>query len=179
MNTQTPPCSAIDPAAWQVAVTEVNAWRGQAIQHFAVAEAAVSETLVSMAAALPPMGSVRLRRLVGQRFEDLRLAVDADGPYASEGVKAVAALAAFDRHTDLRACLCHGVAKVALDRHGQWVAILKVIALGGRAKQRTSMTFEKREGEALLADLKRDSHKLASALQSLRARISSGHSAPT
>lgn len=157
----------------------MNAWRGQALQHFAVAEGAVSETLLLMASLPPAVAKVRLRRLVGQRFEDLRLAIGADGPCAGEGSKALVALEAFNRHADLRACLCHGVAKIALDRHGQWVVILKVLALGGRAKERSSTTFEKREGEALLLELKRDSQQLASALQSLRARISAAPLAPT
>src|SRR5690606_36645858 len=115
------------PLAWEAAVGEVNSWRGQALQHFAVAETAASETLLLMAS-LPGGANVRLRRLVGQRFEDLRLAIGSDGPFARQGVKAAEALEAFSRHETLRAYLCHGMAKVALDRHGHWIVILKVLA---------------------------------------------------
>ena len=63
------------------------------------------------------------------------------------------------------------MAKVALDRNGQWVVILKVLAFRGRVEELNSSAFEKREAEALLADLKAASQKLASSLQSLGARI--------
>jgi hypothetical protein len=170
MNAILPCRQAIDAAAWEAAVCEVNTWRGEALQHFAVAETAASETLFQMAS-LPRGANVRLRRLVGQRFEDLRLAIGPDGPFAKEGRKAAEALAAFSQHERLRAALCHGMAKVALDRHGQWLVILKVLAFQGRVEDRSSTAFEKREAEAVLADLKAASQKLASSLQSLRARI--------
>jgi hypothetical protein len=123
-------------------------------------------------ASLPRGANVRLRRLVGQRFEDLRLAIGSDGPFAKHGLKATEALEAFSRHESLRAYLCHGMAKVALDRQGQWVVILKVLAFGGRLEERSSTVFEQREAEAVLADLRAASQKLSSSLQSLRARIS-------
>src|SRR5688500_507905 len=116
MNAILPCRQATNTAAWDVAVCEVNAWRGQALQHFATAEAATSETLLQMAS-LPRGTHVRLRRLVGQRFEDLRLAIGSDGPFAKEGLKAAEALEAFGPLESLRAPLCHGMAKVALDRH--------------------------------------------------------------
>ena len=76
----------IEDLAWERAIAAVNAWRGNALQYFAQAEAAVSETLLAMAA-VPEKGSaVRLRRLVGHRFEDLRAAVAGDGPFAAVGV---------------------------------------------------------------------------------------------
>jgi hypothetical protein len=176
MNAISPCTQAIDGTAWAAAVSEVNAWRGEALQYFAVAETAASETLPLMAS-LPGGANVRLRRLVGQRFEDLRLAIGSNGPFAEVGVKAAEALEAFSLHERLRAYLCHGTAKVALDRHGQWVVILKVLTFRGRAEERSSLTFEQREAEALLADLKVASQKLASSLQSLRARIIKAHPA--
>lgn len=163
---------AIDADVWEAAVDRVNAWRGQALQHFAVAEAAASETLLLMAS-LPRGGAnVRLRRLVGQRFEDLAIAIGADGPFAKEGSRAREELAAFLQHETLRTFLCHGIAKVAVDRHGHWIVIFKVLAFRGRAEERSSMALEKREAEAALDDLKAASQKLTSRLQSLRARIS-------
>lgn len=108
-------------AAWDEAISSVNAWRGQAIQCFAQAEVAVSETLLALARHEGPGALVRLRRLVGQRFQDLHDTLAPEGPFSAEGTAASAALAAFRAHEDLRPALCHGVAKVALDRQGRWL----------------------------------------------------------
>lgn len=138
---------------------------------FAQAEAAVSETLLLLAG-IPAGGArVQLRRLVGQRFEDLRMAVSAEGPFGKQGPRAAAALAAFLQHESLRPILCHGTARVTVDRQGEWVAIFKLLAFRGREAERMSVVLEQREAEALLAALKLHTQKLASALQSLRSRI--------
>ena len=171
MNAITPVDLPHGDAAWERATEAVNAWRGGALHCLAQAELAVSETLLAMSA-VPEKGSaVRLRRLVGQRFEDLRSAIASDGPFASEGVKAVAALTGFEKHQDLRPMLCHGLAKVALDRKGHWVVIFKVLVLGGREPERAAMALEQRDAEIRLEDLRRDSQRLASLLQSLRDRL--------
>ena len=170
MNAITPITSAFDETAWTDALGAVNTWRGQAIYCFAKAEFAVSETLLALAS-LPTGGtSVRLRPLVGQRFEDLRAAVDAGGPFGGEGAKAAAALADFRQYEDLRPYLCHGLAKIAMDKHGQWLVVLRLLAFRGRNEERSSVTYERREAEAILAELRTASQRLAASLQSLRDR---------
>lgn len=160
-----------EDAAWARAFAAVNAWRGHALQCFAQTEAAVSETLLVMSD-VPEKGSaVRLRRLVGHRFEDLRMAVSSDGPFAVQGIKVAAALTAFDTHQDLRPMLCHGVAKISLDQHGRWVLILKTHVFGGAAPTRSVVALEERDAETKLAELKKAGQRLASLLQSLRASL--------
>jgi hypothetical protein len=172
MNALTTVQQSVDAVAFDDATRAVNAWRGNALQCFAQAEAAVSETLLGLASHSGAEMKVGLRRLVGQRFGDLADVIDAEGPFAKEGAKAAAALAAFRQHEGLRTFLCHGVAKVALDRHGQWIVVLKVLAFRGHQVERSLVAYDKREAEGVLAAIKAASSQLAAALQSLRARTS-------
>lgn len=158
-------------ADWEALFREVNAWRGQALQYFAQAELAVSETLLAMKSTAAGATSVRLRPLVGQRFEDLGTAVGPEGAFAAEGEKSRAALSNFRRYESIRVVLCHGTAKLALDRHGHWLVVLKVLAFRAGQESRSSLALEKREAEALLSELKSANRALVSALQSLRDRI--------
>lgn len=169
MTIQTPISAIDDDQLWEAPTCAANAWRGQAIQIFAQAELAVSDTLEALAAVPVRGADVRLRRLVGQRFEDLGSALS--GAFAAEGVKAAAALAQFRSHEELRPFLCHGVAKLALDRNGRWLIVLKLVAFQARGTQRTSRTVEQQDAEQLLAGLREDGRRLASALQSLRSRV--------
>ncbi len=172
MNAVTP---IITPAAdprWEEAVQWVNAWRGRCVQCFAKAEGAVSETLLALAAVPGRGDAVRLRRLVGQRFEDLSSAIGGAGPFATEGGAAALALEAFRQHEPLRPVLCHGIGKVALDRQGQWLLLLKLVCFRGREPERTSMAIEQQEAAELLADLEARGRKLSSALGAMRSQIS-------
>ena len=167
MNALTPVQQGVDAVAFDEATRAVNEWRGHVLHCFAQAEAAVSETLLTLAS--HPNGTkVPLRHLVGQKFSDLAEAIDTEGTFAKDGAKASAALAGFRRHEGLRPVLCHGVAKVTLDRKGQWLVVLKVLAFRGREAERNSVTYDKLEAEAALADIKRASSQLTAALQSLR-----------
>ena len=67
--------------------------------------------------------------------------------------------------------LCHGVAKVSLDRHGYWVLILKTHVFGGGAPARSAIALEQRDAETKLTELKKAGQRLASLLQSLRASL--------
>jgi hypothetical protein len=171
MNAITPIETAIEGAAWDEAIRSVNEWRGQCLNCFAQAETAVSETLLAMAAVPDRGAGIRLRRLSGQRFEDLDSAIVAGGAFGVEGSKAAQALAAFREHEAFRPILCHGTAKIALDRHGQWLILLKVLSFRGRKAERTSLPLDQGEAKITLAGLKARTKQLQQALQSLRARI--------
>jgi hypothetical protein len=124
---------------WEDAALAANAWRGHAIQIFARAEQAVSGAFEALASVPDRGASIRRRRLVGQRFEDLASALA--GPFASEGAKAAAALLRFRGHESLRPFLCHGVAKLALDRNGRWLIVLRLIDFAcGRAIARSEQS---------------------------------------
>lgn len=172
MNAILPFNSASGDADWEEAVRSVNAWRGHGLQCFAQAETAVSETLLALAAVAERGKDVRLRRLIGQRFEDLATSVGEDGPFAAEGGKAARALCAFREHEALRPFLGHGLAKVALDRNGQWVVLIRLLSFRSGKADRSSLALDQREADTLLAELRRRAQGLAFALRSLRARIS-------
>jgi hypothetical protein len=140
------------------------------IQLFAQAEQAVSETLETLAVDPRRGAKIRLRRLVGQRFEDLSLALDEH--FEDEGEKAAKALANFRRHEHLRPTLCHGSAKLALDRNGHWLIILKLVDFRNRSVERKAETIEQRDAKAMLGVLQSDARSLRSELQSLRSRLS-------
>ena len=60
-----------DDALWIRVIHDVNAWRGACLQCFSAAEAGVTETLLALNI-IPDKGvSVKLRHLIGQRFDDL------------------------------------------------------------------------------------------------------------
>jgi hypothetical protein len=168
MNAITSLDVSVEGTTWEQAIRSVNAWRGNALQCFAQSEATVSETLLALAAVPGRGDKVRLRRLVGQRFEDLCCAIGDAGPFAEEGEKAASALESFRQHEGLRPLLCHGIAKVTLDRQGHWLVVFKLLTFRGREPERSSMAIEQHDAAALLADLRGRSRKLGSALGSLR-----------
>lgn len=172
MTVQTQIRACDDNRLWDDATFAANAWRGHAIQIFAQAEIAVTEALETLAAVPERGASVRLRRLVGQRFQDLEDALA--GPFAGDAGKAADALGTFRQHEELRPLLCHGAAKLALDRQGKWLIILRLVAFRGRDAGRVSRALEQHEAEELLTKIRQDCHRLTSALQSLRSRVRRG-----
>jgi hypothetical protein len=172
MTIHAPVRSTDQDGLWDNAAVAANAWRGHAIQIFAQAELAVSETLEALAAVPGRGAGVRMRRLVGQRFQDLQDALS--GPFDGEAGKAADALATFRQHEDLRPLLCHGASKLALDRHGRWMIVLKLVTFRGRDTERLSRTFEQQDAEDLLMNIREDGRRLSSSLQSLRSRLSRG-----
>lgn len=165
----------IDPAVaddgWDTLICDINQWRGDAINAYAQVEAAASETLLIMAA-LPGRGTdVELPHLFGRRLESLRSAVAPPGPFAREGARAARALDAFSGHQARRAIICHGIAKIARDRHGRWIFIFSLLALRNGKEERSFDVFDLQEADAMLASLKSNTKELRSALQSLRDQL--------
>ena len=153
---------------WKTAITAVNAWRGSVLQSFSSAEQAVSETLLALSA-LPPRGpQIALRHLVGQRFQDLEDVLQAGGAFADEGGAAATAVAAFRSHEPLRAVFAHGVAKIALDRQGRWIVVMRVLTFRARVAERTVHVFEQNDAETQCRELHVASQRLCSALAILR-----------
>jgi hypothetical protein len=154
---------------WDTKIRAVNDWRGAAIQCFAKAEAAVSETLLTLAEAPRRGAEIKPRGLVGQRFEDLRVALE--GPFAVEGARAICALDQFRDMEALRAQLCHGVATVAVMRNGNWLIHLKLLAFRARKAERSERTLLQEDAEIELAELKRRTRALCSNLGQLRKKV--------
>lgn len=94
---------------WDATFAEVNCWRGACLHHFSAVEMAVTETLLALSTAEGAGGCVRLRQLIGQRFEDLAAAIGPDGLFVKEGQAAFVLLSRYRcQQEGFRAALCHG-----------------------------------------------------------------------
>ena len=157
------------PIDWDAIFSDVNSWRGACIHHFSVAETAVTETLLTLSAAAQGEIAVRLRHLIGQRFEDLAAAIGLGGPFEEVGLHALAELSQYrEKHEAFRALLCHGIFKVTVEHNGQWILLIRSLSIRSRQPDRATLALEQSEAEARLAGLKRDAQKLASILGQLR-----------
>ena len=142
------------------------------MQAFSSTEAAVSEALLRLAEVPAGGERVRLRHLIGQRFQDIADAVGQSGPFAADGAAAASCLAAFRVHEPLRTVLCHGAFRIALDRRDRWVVIAKVVAFRGDGAERTSHVFEQDDAERLAAEVRSLGQKVSSSLGNLTRTVS-------
>ncbi|MCO5064298.1 MAG: hypothetical protein M9924_07750 [Rhizobiaceae bacterium] len=160
------------PIDWDTIFAEVNSWRGASMHHFSAVEMAVTETLLALSTTIPAGPKARLRHLIGQRFEDLALALGPGGSFEEAGKPVFAELTNFrEKHESFRNLLCHGVAKVTIERSGQWVIVIRTLSIRSRQPDRTTMVLEQREAEAKLAMLKRDGQNLSSKLGTFRKTV--------
>lgn len=160
------PSMVPDTAPWDVAEAELDRWRGACVQIFARSEAATTETLLVLAEQAAT--KVRLPQMVGQRYETLDAAVAVGGAPAVGAARLKSALDAFRAHDDLRTILCHGTAQVAIDRHGEWVAVLRCTSCRSSGIERIVRTFTATQAEEALAHVRRDGQILNSLLGQLR-----------
>jgi hypothetical protein len=162
-----------EEARWIAAAQSVNAWRGQLVQAFASVEAAVSEALLGLSG-IPGRGDdIRLRHLIGQRFQDLGDALDASSPFAAEGAIAASCIAAFRIHEPLRTVLGHGVFRIALDRRDRWVVIAKVVTFRAKGAERISLVFEQDDAERTASEVRALGQKVSSSLGNLMRSVAS------
>lgn len=164
--------SILPLAPFTAAKDSAAAWRGRCVDIFAGCEAAVTRTLITLAAVETRGAAIRLPHLVGQRFEALASAVGSGGAFATEGTYVLHALADFRRHDPLRTRLTHGTFSVTIDQRGQWHLVIRVHSLrGGRATEDVLATDE-REAASTLAAIEKDGSRLRSALGQLRSMCS-------
>ncbi len=161
-----PPLQSIH---WNVIFSEVNSWRGACMHHFSMVESAVTETLFALSTAAPSQAVVRLRHLIGQRFEDLAAAIGPGGPFEDAGKHALSELGRFrENHEAFRTLICHGTVKVTVEHNGRWLLLIRTLSIRSRQPDRTVLALEQSEAETKLAALKRDGIKLGSLLGQLR-----------
>lgn len=159
-------------ADWDAIFTEVNAWRGTCLHHFSMVEMAVTETLLALSTASTRVGTIRLRQLIGQRFEDLLAAIGPEGSFPDAGHDAFIALSQYREDQEaFRALLCHGAIKVTVDPHGHWTLVIRSLSIRARQAERGLVVIEQSEAQARLASLKRDGQRLASTLGQLRKKV--------
>jgi hypothetical protein len=156
---------------WDKLYAEVNAWRGECMHHIASAEKAVTETLLFLDSVKPEGTKIKLRHLIGQRFEDLSVATGPDGPFAEAGKASRKAIETFRQHEAFRSLLCHGVAQVTATRSGAWLLVIRSLSIRARPAEETTVIFEMIDAKKKLAQLKFDGQKLASNLGQLRKKL--------
>lgn len=162
----------IPDKGWEPILAEVNAWRGACLHHFTAVEHAVTETLLTLHTACPEGAKVRLRHLIGQRFEDLAAAIGPEGPFAGAGKASSASLANFrERHEAFRTLLCHSQMTVSVEVSGKWVVVARNLSIRASQADPTVTVVEQAEAAARLAELKRDGQKLSAQLGSLRKAV--------
>ena len=147
------------------------------MHHIAAAEKAATDTLLLLDSVKPDGAKIKLRHLIGQRFEDLAAATGPDGPFAEAGEAAHKAMENYRQHEAFRALLCHGVAQVTATRNGTWVLIIRSVAIRARQREEITAVFEKDDAETKLVQLKWDGQKLASTLGQLRKKLHTKSSA--
>ncbi|MEQ1940798.1 hypothetical protein ABMA32_00100 [Mesorhizobium sp. VNQ89] len=166
---ETTPLQSID---WNLIFSEVNCWRGACMHHFSMVETALTETLLVLSALDEGKTVVRLRHLIGQRFEDLALAIGPDGPFEAVGRHALTDLSRFrENHEAFRTLICHGTVKVTIEHNGRWLLLIRTLSIRARQPDRSILAMDQSEAEAKLAELKRDGTKLASLLGQLRKAV--------
>jgi len=159
------------PISWDAIFAEVNSWRGACMHHFSMVETAVTETLLALSAA-PEKTTVRLRHLIGQRYEDLTAAIGPEGPFEDVGKHAFPQLVQFrENHEAFRTLICHGTVKVTVEHNGRWLLLIRTLSIRSRQPERTTLALEKSDAEHRLAALKHDGTKLASVLGQLRKAV--------
>lgn len=170
METDAAPSNQKAPSAdWDAIFADVNAWRGACMHHFSTVEMAVTETLLTLAKASSQSEKIRLRQLIGQRFEDLAAAIGPEGPFSAKGHAAFAKLTHYREHQEsFRALLCHGAIKVAVDQSCDWLLVIRSLSIRSRQSERGLVVMERIEAQSRLADLKREGQHLASILGQLR-----------
>lgn len=160
------------PDNWEAIFAEVNSWRGACMHHFSMVETAVTETLLALSAAAPEKTTIRLRHLIGQRFEDLTGAIGSDGPFEDAGKHTLPELARFrENHEAFRTLICHGTVKVTVEPNGRWLLLIRTLSIRSRQPERTMLAMDQSEAEAKLAAIKRDGTKLASLLGQFRKAV--------
>lgn len=94
--------AALPRAPFDAARDAAATWRGRCLGAFTRSEAAVTETLLALAAVEGRGALLKLPHLVGQRYDALAGAIGPSGAFAKEGKGAVGALTRFRRHDALR-----------------------------------------------------------------------------
>jgi len=156
--------AALPRAPFDTARDAVTAWRGRCMDLFARSEAAVTQTLIDLAAAQRIGVSIKLPHLVGQRFDALSAAIGPEGDFADVGKVA----AGFRQHDAFRTYITHGVFTVTLDQHGRWHLGARVLALRSGRESREVFVTEQSEAAEILVKLEKDSSRLRSSLGQFR-----------
>jgi hypothetical protein len=146
----------------------LNQWRGQMVENFARCEQAATETLALLNSTKLEVKGVKFPHLVGQRYARLEALLSAADAPSGHTRFALAAIGRFREHDSLRTMLCHGVTKIAVDRAGDWVALITLLSFKGGVTTSDRLTLLEVEGRTLLAQLIEARKKVCTALGQVR-----------
>ena len=174
MNAQLPILAGGPMLDFDAACARLNQWRGQMVENFARCEQAVTETLAQLneSTAMPEVKGVKFPHLVGQRYDRLAALLSAPAQTSGHAKVGLAALARFRTHDALRTMLCHGVTKVAVDRAGQWVAVMTLVSFKARETTTEKLTLEEDVAGTRLEQLIDDRRRVCTALGQVRRETS-------
>ena len=168
------PIKALPKEPFEIARDAANAWRGRCLDLFTRCEAAVTETLLVLAANCTGPGSVKRPHLLGQRYDALADAIGSGGPFQSSAGSAAGSLDQLKQLDSLRTHLAHGVFTVTLDHTGTWHLISTVLSLRASKESRDTYVVDQEGAAAALARLERIASRLRSDLGQVRERCRDG-----
>ena len=164
-----PPSDLPHVMTWRTTYERVNAWRGMCLHHMSMVETAVTETLICLSEAQPTNTAMRLRHLIGQRFEDLSIAFAPSGGFELEGKSAAVCLAHYrSEHEAFRTMLCHGSFKVTLERNGAFCIIITNLTFRGGKAVREVQVWSEDDAKQKVKALAIDAQRLIKQLANLR-----------
>jgi hypothetical protein len=174
MNAQTLMVRDPVPIDFDAPCARLNQWRGRMIENFARGEQAVTETLAVLNTIGIDVKGAKYPHLVGQRFDRLLSMLAAIDPQSGHHKVAHAAIVGFQAHDGLRAMLCHGVTKIAVDRAGHWVALMTLTNFKSGGTSTTKLTMQESEGGAMLAQVIDERRRVSTALGQIRRQLLDG-----
>lgn len=156
------------PDGFDAACARLNQWRGQMVENFTRAEQAVTESLICLDTGTATVKGAKFPHLLGQRYDRLEALLSAPTPQTGHGKAAHAAIATFRTHDALRTMLCHGVTKLAVDRGGEWVALMSLVNFKGGQSTNDRLTLLETDAMALLSRVVDQRRRLTTMLGQVR-----------
>ena len=145
-----------------------DCWRGSCLNYFARTEAAVAKTLE----AAQTSGKLRnIRHLAGQRLSDLIALsgeIDATDKQKSALSKALKSWQSLEQN---RQYLAHGVATIAVDQKGAWIAIYDLKTYRSNVGKEERWAVKQSEAEEFSSQLGQAFKLLSGQLGQFRKRI--------
>ena len=146
----------------------VDCWRGQCLNYFARTEAAVSRSLD----AAQKSGKIRnIRHLAGQRLADLITLSDEISSTDKQRSAFSNALESWRNIELSRQYLAHGVATVAVDNKGGWIAIFDLKTYRSNLGKDERWTVKQYEAEKFTQQLDAAFKTLSGQLGQFRKRV--------
>ncbi|NML06780.1 hypothetical protein [Sphingomonas sp. G-3-2-10] len=171
MNAQTQNLKGLPLLDFDAACSRLNQWRGQMIENFARCEQAVTEALAALNGNGIEVKGAKLPHLVGQRYERLAAILSSVEMQSGHRKNALSSINQFRTHDAMRAMLCHGVTKIAVDRAGEWVALMTLISFKSGSTTTTKLTLQEGESGPLLEQIVDQRRRVCTALGQVRREL--------